>query len=1060
MIAWPAVATALLYLATSLALVALSHRLLRRTSIACGICLVLLPLSFTGRALLSGRVYAPYDLAYASEPLNSYRADYGVPDTARGIFYDLRGAIIPWHKAVRWTLAQGQWPLWNPFLLCGDPLAGSAQPAPYYPVNVIALLLPLPWSLTFSATLQFLLAVLGAFHLLRDLDCSEESALVGAAGWSLSSFIAFWIEWPLGAALSLAPLVILATRRLAASPGPRSAALLALMVTLAALAGHPESLAHLLIVGALFWLAETVRLAKGQTRRARHWTRSALWAFTAGLLSFGLAAIFLLPILEVLRQTTEWSFRIASQDMMHQGAPLWDAMRHFRRSLLPPQDASPGDFFLAPLASAYVGSVLWAPAAYGLWRGRSSVRYLFGALGVVGLSAGARVPGLHELLGRVPLLGVSLNERLVFIGALAVCTLAAFGLEAWISRGGGKDLGVLAAATAVTCIVASLVLAPQAAKAGMGQEAFAAWALWCALPAVLAGGTFLMLARAPRQGVIALLVILIIQRMGEAAPLYPTLPARAFYPRVSPLDALPQSDEPYRIVGHQFSLLPNDPTMWALEDARGYQAIHNRRLARTLPLWSDVGPATFNRVSDLSRPFLSFLNVRYAVASPGYRPQGWTLVRRGRGSMLWSNPKVLPRAFVPRRVRLGAGPDATLREMAKERDFANRAWIEPPGTSSAIGHETRERRNARGGVRIRRRGTGYRLDANLKKRGWVVVSETAWRGWRARTVSGRSEELPLGIANHAFLALELPAGPMQVDLFYRPRAFEIGLQLSTASLGVLMTWGCVAAWRRRKRGDPSKPRARPELRRVGDRVAVPGDYQYRALHGGRAPQRFWHRAKYREALRLLALEPHSVLLDAGCGSGLMSDLAAKTGATVLGVDANASAIEFARRTFARPGVEFRLGLVDELDLSPASFDRIVLLEVIEHLGRTQGHELLRTFHSLLRPGGRLVISTPNRLSIWPFLEWALDLLRLVPNLSEEQHECLYSLPELIEAGNAAGLRAVQYSMINTVAPWIAGPSDRLANIVHGWEVAHFRRHGAIMLVAFEKAAQDGALEPF
>jgi 2-polyprenyl-3-methyl-5-hydroxy-6-metoxy-1,4-benzoquinol methylase len=399
---------------------------------------------------------------------------------------------------------------------------------------------------------------------------------------------------------------------------------------------------------------------------------------------------------------------------------------------------------------------------------------------------------------------------------------------------------------------------------------------------------------------------------------------------------------------------------------------------------------------------------------------------------------------VPRRVRIGVAAEPTLRQMGRETDFAKRAWIEPPPAPGTKPWNDGETRNGRGTVAAERRGTGYRLRAEMDEPGWVVISETAWKGWQA-TAGGRA--LPLGIANHAFLALELPAGLHTVDLAYRPRGFLIGRWITGLTLGLLAV-AAFAGWRRR--AGRATPDEADDVRRVGDRVAVPGGYQHRALHQGPAPQRFWHDAKLSEALRLLEIRPGLTLLDAGCGSGLLTDRAAAAGARVLAVDANPAAIEFARRTFARPGVEFRLGLLDELDLPRDHFDRIVFLEVIEHLGRKQGSETLARFRDLLVPGGRLVLSTPNRKSLWPLIEWLLDHLRLVPPLAGEQHETLYSLDELTAAAESQGLRTAERRMINTLAPWLAWISPRLAGAVHGWELRHVRRHGSIMLVAFEK----------
>lgn len=60
-------------------------------------------------------------------------------------------------------------------------------------------------------------------------------------------------------------------------------------------------------------------------------------------------------------------------------------------------------------------------------------------------------------------------------------------------------------------------------------------------------------------------------------------------------------------------------------------------------------------------------------------------------------------------------------------------------------------------------------------------------------------ELPLAFANHAFLAFEAPAGEQEIDLFFRPRSFEVGLAVSCACALAL----AAAALTRRRRLSPS-----------------------------------------------------------------------------------------------------------------------------------------------------------------------------------------------------------------------------------------------------------------
>jgi len=294
--------------------------------------------------------------------------------------------------------------------------------------------------------------------------------------------------------------------------------------------------------------------------------------------------------------------------------------------------------------------------------------------------------------------------------------------------------------------------------------------------------------RSARLGVAALLLALLVQRGGQSASLNPTYPESVFYPPVPVLKALPQGGEPFRVVGRGPALRPNMAALYELEDVRGYQAMRNRRLFSTYRLW--VGPMKHHRhnaqVTDLRRPFLSFLNVRYAILAAQDRPpRKWHVVAADRGAVLYENPAVIGRAFVPDRVRVGVPAVNVVREMEAQTDFSRVAWIEDTG-AGAPGGRPIEKANGPGRVRSSRRVRGLHMDVEMDGPGWVVVSQTAWKGWRAST-DGR--DLPLRFANRAFLAFHLPGGHHVVDLEYLPRSFVIGRALTLATFASLIVVG-------------------------------------------------------------------------------------------------------------------------------------------------------------------------------------------------------------------------------------------------------------------------------
>jgi len=241
------------------------------------------------------------------------------------------------------------------------------------------------------------------------------------------------------------------------------------------------------------------------------------------------------------------------------------------------------------------------------------------------------------------------------------------------------------------------------------------------------------------------------------------------------------------------------------------------------------------------------------------------------------------------------------------------------------------------------------------------------------------------------------------------------------------------------------------LRHVGDRIAIDGDYQLRAIREGIAPQRFWHEAKLREAQRWVDPRPGEVILDVGCGSGVLAArIAAVPGVRVIGIDGNCAAIDFASRHHRLPNLEFRHGLVDELPIDPGSIDKIAFLEVIEHIYVHQALDVLRCFHRILKPGGRAVISTPNVRSLWPVIEWLMDALRLAPRMADDQHVAFYDRRTLAEIAGRAGLRLVAHRTVNFAAPWIAALSWRMAEAVHRLETTRSQPFGSLLIMTFVK----------
>ncbi len=116
-----------------------------------------------------------------------------------------------------------------------------------------------------------------------------------------------------------------------------------------------------------------------------------------------------------------------------------------------------------------------------------------------------------------------------------------------------------------------------------------------------------------------------------------------------------------------------------------------------------------------------------------------------------------------------------------------------------------------------------------------------------------------------------------------------------------------------------------------------------------------HLARYAFAARMAAGKR---VLDAGCGAGYGTAKLAAVARWAVGLDISADAVSSARAHYAAPNLLYLRASCAALPFASGSTDLLVSFEVIEHI--KQWRQFLDETRRVLAPGGRLVVSTPNK----------------------------------------------------------------------------------------------------
>jgi len=352
---------------------------------------------------------------------------------------DIAPFFYPMKDFLARSVKAGDFPLWNPWLLNGEPFFATLQPGALYPGNVLLYFLPMPYAFGLTLILHYPLAGVGMYCLLRAWGYGRYASLLGGFGFMLGGYYVSIGNFPnnLGT-VAWAPWLLLAWYRTVERKSLQRALAFALVCAAAFLGGEPQMLAIVLTLAILHTLIGVER----SNHDAGALAQVGLYA-GAGALALGLVAVQLLPFIELVGE----SVRSLDTGIDYSAGRSMEPVSVSQLLVPPVLDAGIYGFTTRRLPttstpwllSLYSGVLVLAFAVAGVLSAKTrrwAAFWLVAAVIGVVLSLGVHTPVYRLIHAWVPLLRpFRYPEKFFMLTALALPVLAARGVDSWLEEG-------------------------------------------------------------------------------------------------------------------------------------------------------------------------------------------------------------------------------------------------------------------------------------------------------------------------------------------------------------------------------------------------------------------------------------------------------------------------------------------------------------------------------------------------------------------------------------------------------------------------------------------------
>ena len=219
-----------------------------------------------------------------------------------------------------------------------------------------------------------------------------------------------------------------------------------------------------------------------------------------------------------------------------------------------------------------------------------------------------------------------------------------------------------------------------------------------------------------------------------------------------------------------------------------------------------------------------------------------------------------------------------------------------------------------------------------------------------------------------------------------------------------------------------------------------------ALNKGNGAQAKWHELKFRRVIKLIQNESPKTLLDIACGPGtFISKLSNEI--DCYGIDIAQKQIDYANNKYGSKTAKFFTCKKAEYPFEDNKFDVITSIEFIEHISPDDCRKNLAEIKRCLKKNGKVILTTPNYKSIWPFLEFVVS--KVTEENYLEQHITKYHQDLLKKMMIENGFINVKVESYLFISPFFAYLSDKLSDYIFDIEEKHIKKWGNLLIATGE-----------